>query len=667
MAVTTVDRRTLITDCDALTGITGPANLISSPRAEGSYCAGDEVQPAAGQTFYYFTPGTALDLDGHLLYVQSYTNAIQNGWKESTLSDSSHGMYLYDGTNELFLLEAGNDRDVFKHAGGGQVAFQSFLIDLDYLATKNTAGEIEEVSGTVAAFVETSVDRVGSVFHSESKALAGGSNCFIDIMRYDQTDTSGDSTTSNSGIFIYGGGVGTEGTFAEIVADDISIAADKGFGVIRQYSSGIYGCQGILKFGTTNTAGNAYFEDSNFTLIFEDRDVNDDKFKIFIFGNSTNTNSFVLTDGTIQSAGPGVELDWNSTWINVLTITNVNFIDLLRTIDLPTDTVTNSLSHSVEGCVFRNCGTITVGTVDFDDNRIIDSAATTNAVKLEYDVTAKNMIVSGYEGTADTSALVWNVNADPDGNLDGSSFIKGTAATHAIEFGTSVPASMTLRNCDFSGYNASDSQNDSTFYFADTGGSITLTLVSCTGNVTYKSAGATITIVSDPVTVQTTVKTADGVNVENARVFLKASDGAGPFPYQESVTSISNSGTLATVTHNSHGLATNDHVFIEGASLYQNNGVHQITYISANSYSYVMDSAPGSSPTGTITCTFVALYGLSNASGIVTTSRVYSADQNVEGWARKSSSSPYYKPGPLSGTVDSADGFSTTAVLVIDE
>jgi hypothetical protein len=80
-----------------------------------------------------------------------------------------------------------------------------------------------------------------------------------------------------------------------------------------------------------------------------------------------------------------------------------------------------------------------------------------------------------------------------------------------------------------------------------------------------------------------------------------------------------------------------------------------------------MDSAPGSSPTGTITCTFVALYGLSNASGIVTTSRVYSADQNVEGWARKSSSSPYYKPGPLSGTVDSADGFSTTAVLVIDE
>jgi len=317
MAVTTVDRRTLINDADATTGWTGPTTSVSSPRAEGTNSVGDEIQPSAGLTEWYYTSSPALDLDGHLLYVQSYTNAIQNGWKESTLTDSSHMLYMSDGTNHLGLCQAGNDRDVFKHAGGGQVQFQSFLIDLDYLSTKNTNGEVHPFGGSVASFVKTSVDRTGSAFHTESKALGGGQNCFIDIMRYDQTDTSGNSTSSNSGIFIYGGGSGTEGTFAEVIADDISLTADKAFGVIREYTAGSYGCQGRLKFGTTNAVSNAYFLDSNFTLTFEDRDVNDDKFAIFVFGNSTNTNDFRLSNGTISSAGPGVTCDFSSTEIMV--------------------------------------------------------------------------------------------------------------------------------------------------------------------------------------------------------------------------------------------------------------------------------------------------------------------------------------------------------------
>jgi hypothetical protein len=515
MAVTTVDRRTLINDADSLTDWTGPDTLVTSPRAEGSYSVGNEVGPASGQTPFYYTPAAALDLDGHLLYIRSHTNAIQNGWKEATLSDSSHGMYLYDGTNELFLLEAGNDRDVFKHAKT-EVAFQSFLIDLDYLATKDSNGEIEEIAGSVSGFVETSVDRVGSVFHTESKALGGGQNCFVDIMRYDQTDTSGDSTTSNSGIFIYGGTSSDPGTLAEVVADDESIAADKGYGVIREYTAGSYGCQGILKFGTTNAVADAYFEDTDFILTFENRDVNDDKLKIFVFGNSTDTNSFVLSNGSIASAGPGVELDWDSTNIDLLDINNVLFKDLKRVINLPTDS-SSSLIHSVENSTFDNCGKISPGTVDFDNNAVINSASTDEAIAITNAITALNMVISGYEGTADTSALNWNVNTDPDGYLDGASFTKGTAATHAIEFGTSVPATMTLRNMDFSGYNASDSQNDSTFYFADTGGTITVNLIGCTGNFTYKSAGATISLVVAPKTLTINVQDKDNQPILNAQ------------------------------------------------------------------------------------------------------------------------------------------------------
>ena len=269
---------------------------------------------------------------------------------------------------------------------------------------------------------------------------------------------------------------------------------------------------------------------------------------------------------------------------------------------------------------------------------------------------------------ADASAVDWDVNVDPDGYLDNLTISEGTNAHHAIEFGSTSPSSITIRGLDVgSDFAATNGQNNSTFHITDsnTGNNYTINCVGCSGNMTYKSAGAGVTIVSDPVTVKVTTTNASGTLISDARVLLRASDGTGPFPYQDVVT-IVNSGTTATVTHASHGMATNDKVEIRGASLPANNGVFSITYISTSSYSYTMGSTPGSSPTGTITSTFVALEGLTVA-GVLSTSRVYSTDQPVTGWARKSSSSPYYKTGPLSGVVDSADGYNNTAVLILDE
>lgn len=330
--------------------------------------------------------------------------------------------------------------------------------------------------------------------------------------------------------------------------------------------------------------------------------------------------------------------------------------------------------------------------------------------------------------------MIWNVNVDPDGYLDDLTITKGSATNHAIEFGDTIPSSLTLRNCAFSGYNSSGSQYDSTFYFADTTGTFTLNLVACSGNVTVKTAGCTVTVVEDPVTVKATCVKTDGSLLQNVRVIVKAkakstgtattdttnklvdtnatfqadgiavddvafnqTDGTsasvtaidsetslslnsdafpdgnedyrvgGAFPVEDTVT-IANSGTTATVTHTGHGMATNDYVYIEGGTLVANEGVFQITYINANSYSYTMGSTPGSSPTGTITSTFVALTGLSDVNGVVSTSRVYTVDQPISGWARNTvGGSPYYKEGPVTGTVDASDGLISTAVLVSDE
>jgi hypothetical protein len=266
---------------------------------------------------------------------------------------------------------------------------------------------------------------------------------------------------------------------------------------------------------------------------------------------------------------------------------------------------------------------------------------------------------------ADTSAVVWNVATDTDGYLDDMYFSKGTNAHHAIELGTTSPTEVTLRGITFSGFNASNAQNDSVVHVKRTTGTVTINAVGCSGTVSYKTDGATVTVVSDSVTITITVQEVDGTKIENARVLVKASDATGPFPYQESV-SIVNDGNVATVTHTGHGMASNDKVLIEGCELQPNNGVFSITYISDSSYSYVMSESPGSDPGGSPTSTFVALSSLTNSSGVATASRVYSADQNVTGWARKASSAPYYKTGLISGAVDSTDGLSVTVLMIED-
>jgi hypothetical protein len=80
-----------------------------------------------------------------------------------------------------------------------------------------------------------------------------------------------------------------------------------------------------------------------------------------------------------------------------------------------------------------------------------------------------------------------------------------------------------------------------------------------------------------------------------------------------------------------------------------------------------MGSTPGASPTGTITSTFVVLNGTTDVNGEITMSRVYPTDQPFTGWARKSTSAPYYKTGLVSGTVDSANGATVTALMISDE
>lgn len=125
------------------------------------------------------------------------------------------------------------------------------------------------------------------------------------------------------------------------------------------------------------------------------------------------------------------------------------------------------------------------------------------------------------DNLTEVAALKWETADDPNGKLDNMDITKGTNPTHAIEFGTSSPLSITLTDMAFSGYNASNSLKDSTLWFRRTGGTITLNLSGVSGNLSYKSDGATVNVVSSvDVNVNVTDK-ATGSAIQDAQVYIQ--------------------------------------------------------------------------------------------------------------------------------------------------
>lgn len=442
---------------------------------------------------------------------------------------------------------------------------------------------------------------------------------------------------------------GTGGSFAELASYNdynaggtppgtSSTSVDTGrhrLGLFQE-SGGTYLWKGLLSFGTTGSS--VTFSDSNETIIIDDCPHTYPSFNKIEVNNASSsvtlTNvSFISTATTANGVGY-FDMVANAT----VNLTGCNWNSM--------GTFNFNTNATITGNSFNGCGQITHGGATFDSCNF-----------------------QGYEGTAGTAYMLYGVAADPDGELDNCSFTKGTASTHAIEFdATNTPTTITLRGIDFSGYNAANGNNDSTLYFPSTSKSYTVNLIGCSGNISYRvGTGGSVTLVSDPVTVQVTVRDAGtGSLVEGARVLLEVADGTN-FPYQDSVT-ISGTGTTATVTHTAHGLATNDYIVIRGSDADEYNGVYQITVTGANTYTYnTGETVSTGSPTGTITATLAIISGVTSATGVLTDSRTYGSNQAVTGRVRKSTSSPLYVQGTISETVNNTTGLSVTVQLVRDE
>lgn len=211
--------------------------------------------------------------------------------------------------------------------------------------------------------------------------------------------------------------------------------------------------------------------------------------------------------------------------------TSIQIAHLASPATSPTTLTLDVGTFTGEACRFDGCGTTTFnadgsssctnttwvssGRINLNEANIRGSSVLTSTVAAD-----EGAIFDDRTTTTDTSIS----------ELDNCTISKGANAHHAIRFGANVDDNITLTGIEFTGFNGTDSQNDSTIRFDDTTGSINLTLVNCTvdgaaaseSNIGIDSAGISVTIVTGAVDVTVTTVEDDGGIVGSANAFLKA-------------------------------------------------------------------------------------------------------------------------------------------------
>ncbi|WP_455363598.1 hypothetical protein [[Eubacterium] cellulosolvens] len=566
---------------------------------------------------------------------------------------STKGFILNTGTrtvasgDAIFVWSKQNNRNLMdtQANGGAQVLVGDGTADYDQFYVDGNDSEGSDLAGWRTYAVDptqtpsnttgtpTTTNRVGMLWKILGSGSLKGNPNALDVTRHGRelTCTNGDVTNGYA-------------TFLGAGAADATNTNRWG---IFTPATGAYLFHGAFVMGTTGTAVD--FRDSNRNIV-----VLEDPFVPSTF------NEF-----EIRNASSNVE--WTGIQISHLGTTSPSTLTL------------NVGTFTGENCRFAGCATTTFNTNGTGSCINSQWASSGQIVLNQADISGSSILTSTV--AADEGAVYDNrttSGATSISELDNCTFSIGGNAHHAIRFGANVLHDITLTGIEFTGFSSTADANNSTLRFDGTSGSINVNLVGCTvdGNPATTSnvgvddaAGITVTLVVDPVTTKVTAIDEDGNAVANARVFLETADNGGGsgFPYQASTTSLTQTGGTATcTTAAAHGLATNDYVVIRGAGDELYNKVAQITVTGASTFTYTVDSGASASAGGTPVVSYVALYGLTATTGIVQASKTWPASQSLTGWARKSTTSPYYRQSSLA-IADASGGSDVTALMILDE
>lgn len=450
----------------------------------------------------------------------------------------------------------------------------------------------------------TNIDEVGARFDVLGTIMGNFNNCLLDQMTIG-TGVRADGTGPNS-------------------FEDVRFT-DEGTNQWGWWTStkGVFVGKGKLYIGPVSGSVTSEFTDSDFVVSFAEERVATGFYEITMRGAGTDVT---WDRGTIFAAN-ATQARWSLTVesdTNTFDVTDCNF--------LGADIITLDDSATITGGSMVDCSDLQLSGGTLDGVSIIN---------------------------ADTADAVAFITTNTLANISNCNFTFSDG--HAIDI--TAAGTYTFTNNTLTGYGL-DETNDAAIVNSS-GGLVTINYTGTGPTVLNLTTGTSVT--NNAVTTLVHVSDNAGGDLENARVNLEAADATGDLPFETTVTIVS-TGTTATCTHATHGLVTGDKVAIRDANEVTYNGVFSITVTTASAYTYVMNSDPVDTATGTITSTGVVVNGLTDVSGDISAARTFTLDQPLRGFVRKSTDSPRFKSFSLAGnTVDATDGVTINVRMVLDE
>ena len=482
--------------------------------------------------------------------------------------------------------------------------FKSFALDVN-------SGGTQTGTFAPASFATTRI----ILNNSSSGNIRSVINTWIDAMYY------------GTGLSFTGGTDTNDTMFAEAAAIDQNGTNE--YGVLQNYEDIIY-AQASLSFddgGATVTQ-----KSIGETLVFKETDNGTNSYDLELLGD---TNTVEWTNTTVKANGTARFSLTASGTINSFTMSGVNLTKA--------SSVALKTGQSHDTVNFTECGEVDPNNAAMDGVNFIDTIETT------------------------TGALIVNAEAEAE-NISNANFSGYSANSRYAVY---VAASVTQFDMDNWQFDDPNNTTDYAVYWAGTSGTLTIYAINGTNLVTAgctAASGGTVSVVAGSRTITLTAQTDTGTKIQDARAFLATAE-SGTLPYQSSVTSITRSGTTATATFAAaHNLKTGDKILWAGITdKTEDNATFTVTVSSTTVVTYTTTDSGSTNYTGTITGTFVYLKGLTDVNGQISLTRVIDTTQAATGWARKSSSAPYYKQGSVSGDVSSSENTNFTATLISDD
>lgn len=421
---------------------------------EGTDCLGSQVSQGVGE--FWLSGMAAKNLENTHIYSWMMANGTPD-----TIANGGFRIGVGDGTNRVFYYVGGSDSYGF--AVG---AWFCFVMD-----TANPPTGYHEDAGSEGSLDWTNIQEVGVGFDIVNKAVGTVDNCFWDICRY------------GNGLIVGGSDAGNPGTFAEIVADDESTSAGKAYGIIRELQAGVYGVQGKLIFGSTTTG--SHFQDENAIIVWEDRLVAEGHYEIYLTGDSSYTNTFILGEKAGEAGIKGCIFKSAGSVKGIVDLSDANFDEMK---------VYAGSFLDASGITFPgyDSGNKEVYSVAFDSsNEVIADTITLKSCQfINSDQRALRLQVSGHH--AEDLTFI----SCPTGV-----HITGISGTYEMDFDN-----FQFSNCD------ADLEN------AIVSGIVTGNMLNGSNASTFIHTEAGTGTIVNPVTVAITIKDAGGTPISGARV-----------------------------------------------------------------------------------------------------------------------------------------------------